>query len=116
MPSPRIYIDRPIVWKAVIAMIAALVVSLQLPVEAGVWRTEWLYIPDQFQMTDYRRIEIGMTYQAVVAILGTEGKETGRSAAAGGDLVIYTWQNESGTGLTVTFHKSRVLSKAQAGL
>jgi hypothetical protein len=60
----------------------------------------------------YKKIETGMTYQEVVAIMGAEGEETINS----GSMIIYMWANPDGTSLNATFMDGKVEAKAQFGL
>ena len=64
----------------------------------------------------YDRIETGMSYQQVVAIIGWNGEELSRSDVAGYVTVMYSWMNPNGSNMNVMLQNNKVVSKAQFGL
>lgn len=71
----------------------------------------------------FAKIENGMPYKDVAAIVGVNGeiasetKQEGIPGVSGPlSIVIITWQNDDGSNMMVTFQNGRVQSKAQAGL
>ena len=64
----------------------------------------------------YDRIETGMSYREVVALIGWEGEELSRSELAGYITVMYAWKNPTGSNMNVMFQNDKVVSKAQFGL
>lgn len=69
--------------------------------------------PD-ISMSDYQKLQTGMTYKDVVNILGKEGEERSSSAS----FAIYSWKDGTGSGanLTASFRNGRLTSKSQIGL
>jgi hypothetical protein len=71
-------------------------------------------IQPDISMSDYQKIQNGMTYQEVVNILGKEGEERSSSSY----YTIYLWNDGTGSGgnLTASFTNGRLTSKSQIGL
>lgn len=67
-------------------------------------------------MDNFNRIQTGMTYSQVVAILGSDGEEISRSDLAGYTTVMYMWKRWTGANMNATFQNGRLVSKAQMGL
>ena|SRR5579863_7457247 len=66
--------------------------------------------------TDYERIESGMTYGQVLAIIGAPGVELSRSEIAGYATVMYSWKNWNGSNMNAVFQNDRLVTKAQFGI
>lgn len=71
----------------------------------------------------YKRIENGMSYQQVVAIIASPGEELSRNRIEGirgvmpsTETVIYSWDNPDFSSMNVTFQNDKVFQKAQFGL
>ena len=64
----------------------------------------------------YERIQDGMTYDQVRAIIGQEGEELSRSDIAGYTTVMYSWKNSNGSNMNAMFQNGKLVSKAQFGL
>ncbi|GAA0086842.1 DUF3862 domain-containing protein [Clostridium sp. CTA-7] len=60
-------------------------------------------------------INMGMTYEEVVAILG-EGKETSSSSVGDVKATVYTWNGKGISNLILTIQNDVVTTKGQAGL
>ena len=60
----------------------------------------------------YDTIKEGMSYSKVVEIIGSKGKETGRSTTS----KSYWWKNRDGSGLYALFVKDELIVKSQTGL
>ena len=71
----------------------------------------------EITMSEFSQIETGMSYEDVVAIVGSEGELL--STATVGDVTssIYVWYGKDGiSNANVTFSNDAVLAKAQIGL
>lgn len=66
-------------------------------------------------MDKYNKINNGMTYDQVKAILG-EGQLTSQTDLLGSKSEIYEWINSDGANMNVTFEDGKVTSKAQLEL
>ena len=69
-------------------------------------------------LANYNRLKEGMSYNQVVAILGSEGKELSSSSLGGYKMVMYQWNavNGRGANMNAVFQNGKLFSKAQAGL
>ena len=67
-------------------------------------------------MSDYSRINTGMTYDDVVGIIGFDGEEQSRSELGGNTTIMYQWSNPDGSGLNAIFQNGEMTTKSQAGL
>ncbi len=73
--------------------------------------------------TKYERIQNGMSYKEVVAIIGVEGREMSRNKMDGAPgvmeslvTVMYGWQNQGGSNMNAIFQNDKLVQKAQFGL
>jgi hypothetical protein len=64
----------------------------------------------------YERIQDGMTYDQVRAIIGQAGEELSRSDIAGYTTVMYSWKNSNGSNMNAMFQNGKLVNKAQFGL
>ena len=67
-------------------------------------------------MADYRRIDTGMSYRQVRAIIGADGEELSRSDIAQYTTIMYSWKNANGSNMNAMFQNGRLVTKAQFGL
>jgi hypothetical protein len=69
-------------------------------------------------MVNYQRLQTGMTYEEVVAILGSPGQELSSNEIAGIRTVMYMWSGGSFTGanMNAMFQNDGMVQKAQFGL
>lgn len=68
-------------------------------------------------MSRYQVLRTGMSYGAVVEVLGEPGEEMSRTTAAGTTSTIYRWKGRRlGSMLMVAFQDGKVLSKTQVRL
>lgn len=69
-------------------------------------------------MENYTRIQTGMSYEEVVAILGKEGEEISSNDIAGYRNIMYKWNDDSGFGanMNAMFQNGKLVQKAQFGL
>lgn len=66
---------------------------------------------------EYLQIKNGMTYDQVVEIIGSEGKETSTATLGGTTSSVYQWDGSAKySNVTITFTNNAVVAKAQAGL
>ena len=72
---------------------------------------------------EYKRIQTGMSYKQVVAIIGVEGEEISRSKMDGIpgvmesiETVMYQWLNNNGSNMNAMFQNDKLIQKAQFGL
>lgn len=66
-------------------------------------------------MAAYERIQKGMSYEQVRAIIGEPGVETSRSDVGGYSTVMYSWKKWGGS-MNAMFQNGGLVSKAQFGL
>lgn len=71
----------------------------------------------------YDRIQKGMSYRQVVAVIGAEGEELSRNELEGVpgvmesvETVMYQWQNGNGSNMNAIFQNDKLMQKAQFGL
>ena len=71
----------------------------------------------------YQRIQNGMSYSQVVAIIGAEGEEMARNKMDGVpgvmesvETVMYQWVNSNGSNMNAMFQNNKLIQKAQFGL
>lgn len=67
-------------------------------------------------LADYRRIDAGMSYGQVRAIIGADGEELSRSDIAQYTTIMYSWKNANGSNMNALFQNNRLVTKAQFGL
>lgn len=67
-------------------------------------------------MSEFNRIENGLSYADVVQIIGASGQEMSRSDVAGITTVMYSWSNSNGSNMNAMFQDGKLISKAQFGL
>ena len=67
-------------------------------------------------MRNYSRIEPGMSYRQVVAILGKDGTEVSSNQIGDLSTVMYQWTGGFMANMHVMFQNDRMVSKAQFGL
>lgn len=68
-------------------------------------------------LAKYEQIEVGMTYEEVVKIMGTEGTQSTYVAVEGYETAGYIWEDKELFGyLIVIFDNGKVSGKSQAGL
>ncbi len=67
-------------------------------------------------MANYNRLQTGMTYSEVVAILGKEGVELSSNDIGGYRTIMYQWQGKGISGMSVMFQNGRMIQKSQIGL
>ena len=72
---------------------------------------------------DYQRIQSGISYRQVVAIIGAEGEELSRNKINGVpgvmesiETVMYQWVNGNGSNMNAIFQNNKLMQKAQFGL
>lgn len=69
-----------------------------------------------YSMSQFNRVQNGMTLDQVVDIMGDGGTKSVDQEVAGYTGQIYTWQNPDGSNMIVQFQNGEVVTKAQAGL
>ena len=69
-------------------------------------------------MENYSKIQTGMSYEEVVAILGKQGEEVSSNDIAGYKNVMYKWEGDTGFGanMNAMFQDGKLFQKAQFGL
>ncbi len=77
----------------------------------------------RLSLSGYNRIEPGMTYEEVIAIIGPPSQEVSRSHMEGApgvmpsvETVMYVWEGTMGANMNAMFQNGRLVSKAQFGL
>ncbi|RCX17711.1 beta-lactamase inhibitor (BLIP) [Fontibacillus phaseoli] len=68
----------------------------------------------QITLEQYEKTEVGMTYKEVSEILGGDGEAVSEAE----DMVVYSYHGtgDLGANAVFSFHKGKLLTKAQAGL
>lgn len=79
--------------------------------------------PPIVSLQKYHRIQMGMSYNQVVEIIGTHGNELSRNEMPGVPgvmpgivTVMYMWQNSDGSNMNAMFQNNKLMNKAQFGL
>jgi len=72
--------------------------------------------PSRITLSQFMKIEDGMSYQAIARLLGRDGTELSRSNLGGASTVIYQWQNDDLSNMNAMFQNGQLISKAQFGL
>lgn len=68
-------------------------------------------------MEEFTSIKLGMTYDEVVALIGSKGELMGESGFGDYVMTIYSWEGEGiAAAATITFENGKVSAKAQIGL
>ena len=69
-------------------------------------------------LAQFQQVQMGMTYDQVVAVLGSPGELEGESSVAGYHTASYHWwgRGDVGANLIIMFQNGRVVSKTQVGL
>ena len=66
---------------------------------------------------EYLRVKTGMSLKKVNSIIGFKGKQmSSYNSGYFGTYSTYSWQNDDGSNMIVSFRNNRVYSKAQYGL
>ncbi len=71
--------------------------------------------PQKITLAVYERLEMGMSYSAVVALIGP-GREMGRNKAAGYETVLYQWDAGLLASVTLMFQNGKLIQRNQFGL
>jgi outer membrane protein assembly factor BamE (lipoprotein component of BamABCDE complex) len=66
-------------------------------------------------MAKYSQVKEGMTYEQVVAVMGSPGEENVRTKVGDVEMAQYTWKTSTGA-MVVSFENNKVKVKAQSGL
>ncbi len=67
-------------------------------------------------LENFNKIQTGMSYRQVVAILGEEGTVMSENEIAGYRTVLYQWKGGVLANMNATFQNDKLVSKAQFGL
>ncbi|CRI63947.1 conserved membrane hypothetical protein [Thiocapsa sp. KS1] len=74
-------------------------------------------IADGVTLSQYSRVETGMSYDQVIKILGRPDQELSRSEMAGYVTVMYMWRGvTAGANMNAMFQNDALINKAQFGL
>ncbi len=73
---------------------------------------------EKLNLEKFNKIQTGMTYEEVVAIIGEEGTVVSESEIGNIKTTLYSWYGEGtiGANASITFQNGKVTSKAQLGL
>lgn len=72
--------------------------------------------PAVVTMAQFERVQEGMSYDAVVRIIGAPGKEERRMNLGGTITVWYSWTNPNGSSLAAGFQNGRLFMKVKGDL
>ena len=72
-------------------------------------------VEKKYSYEKFLKIEMGMTYDQVKAILG-DGTEESSTGDGDAKTVTYRWQNSDGSNLSITLQGGKVINKTQAFL
>jgi hypothetical protein len=75
-------------------------------------QADTLLTPQPITMAHYHAIQLGMSYQEVVRILGRPGEEASRSVGT----AAYVWKNEDHSMLVAVFINDQLYTKSPSGL
>lgn len=67
-------------------------------------------------MAKYLRLNVGMTYDQAVGVIGTHGEEVSRAGSGATLTVMYSWSNRDGSNMNAMFQGGKLIIKAQFGL
>jgi hypothetical protein len=67
-------------------------------------------------MAKYRRINLGMTYKDVVAVMGFEGEKVSSTELDWVPTETYRWSGNWNTSIEVVFQQGQVTKKREVGL
>lgn len=68
-------------------------------------------------LSQFNQIKEGMTYDAVVGVLGSPGVQQSSSDIGGIKTVMYAWNGEgTGANMNAMFQDDKLIQKAQFGL
>ena len=97
--------------KILTATAAIALVAFTAPVHA--WSTACTVSAAQYQ-----KLETGMSYAKVVAILGCDGDEMSSAGNGSSKVVSYMWSGNGGTisNLVVLINQGKVMAKSKSGL
>lgn len=70
----------------------------------------------KYSYNKFMQIQMGMTYNQVKSILGADGSQNSSTDVGGIKSTLYTWSNDDGGTLSVTFNGQNVDSKSQLAL
>lgn len=78
---------------------------------------------EKVTLEQFQKIEVGMSYQEVVQIIGSEGEEISRNKIEGIpgvmdliETVMYQWINVDGSNMNAIFQNDKLFQKSQFGL
>lgn len=76
------------------------------------------YQSELISYDEYAKIEPGMTYDQVIKIIGSPGKELSRASLGDYESIVIMWdgEGEKGANANITFQNGKVMAKAQVGL
>lgn len=74
--------------------------------------------PPTISKAEFDQLKIGMTYAAVVAIIGSEGELLTETQTRGGLIKVYSWQGEGAEGASAIamFGNGKMTTKSQSRL
>lgn len=99
--------------KTLLAALAVTAALAALPTSAQAWSTTCTASAAQYQ-----KVETGMSYAKVVAILGCDGDEMSSAGNGFSKVVSYMWSGNGGTlsSLIVLINQGKVMTKSKSGL
>lgn len=71
---------------------------------------------NKFSLKQFYQINEGMTYDAVVNLLGADGETMSSNDIGGYKNEMFTWKNDDGSSIMLMFQNGRLVSKTQYGL
>ena len=72
--------------------------------------------PPTVTLAAFDRVQEGMTYEQVVAVIGHDGKEIARREGESGTIVQYRWDSADGANFVARFENGKLASKVHSGL
>lgn len=72
-------------------------------------------VTKKYNLNNFNKVSMGMTYNDVVKILGNYTSKTSSNGENSSD-VNYTWQNVDSSNISVMFENGKVINKSQASL
>lgn len=104
-------------WMLIIILVCVFVVGIGILRNGNDGETSSIK-SELITISEFNRIETGMSYEEVAEIIGSSGQLSSKVDMAGIVTEIYMWNGYGsiGANANVTFQNGKVIGKAQAGL
>jgi hypothetical protein len=106
---------RPIVLVVLIVAVTG-VIAIWATKTSEQYTQPVVLAPPNITLDQFRSLPDGATYNHVLALLGRPGTEISRNVIADYVTVMYQWQNDDHSNMSVMFQNDRLVNKSQFGL